>query len=83
MAKSNCQFEGNGGQYFSAVIFHLGLFSMVTLGLYLPWALVRLFKLKASHSTIQGKKTTFSGTGGEFFVRLLLNGLLTDRKSVV
>ena len=77
MAKGNCQFEGNGGQYFSAVIFHLGLFSIVTLGLYLPWALVRLFKLKASHSMIQGKKTTFSGTGGDFFVRLLLNGLLT------
>jgi len=77
MAKSNGQFEGNGGQYFSDVIFHLGLFSLLTLGLYLPWALVRLFKLKASHSTIQGKKTTFSGTGGEFFVRLLLNGLLT------
>ena len=77
MAKGNCQFEGNGGQYFSAVIFHLGLFSIVTLGLYLPWALVRLFKLKASHSMIQGKKTTFSGTGGDFFVRLLLNSLLT------
>jgi uncharacterized membrane protein YjgN (DUF898 family)/Tfp pilus assembly protein PilF len=77
MAKGNCQFEGKGGQYFSAVIFHLGLFSIVTLGLYLPWALVRLFKLKASHAMIHGKKTTFSGTGGEFFVRLLLNGLLT------
>jgi uncharacterized membrane protein YjgN (DUF898 family)/Tfp pilus assembly protein PilF len=77
MARGNCQFEGNGGQYFSAVIFHLGLFSIVTLGLYLPWALVRLFKLKASHSMIQGKKTTFSGTGGQFFMRLLLNGLLT------
>ena len=77
MARGNCQFEGNGGQYFSVVIFHLGLLSMVTLGLYLPWALVRLFKLKASHATIQGERTTFSGTGGQFFVRLLLNGLLT------
>jgi uncharacterized membrane protein YjgN (DUF898 family)/Tfp pilus assembly protein PilF len=77
MAKGNCQFEGNGGQYFSAVILHLGLFSIVTLGFYLPWALVRLFKLKASHTTIQGKKTTFTGTGGPLFVRLLLNGLLT------
>ncbi|MBT3256977.1 MAG: DUF898 family protein [Deltaproteobacteria bacterium] len=77
MAKGNCQFEGTGGQYFSAMIFHLGLFSIATLGLYLPWALVRLFKLKASHTTIQGKKTTFTGTGGALFVRLLLNGLLT------
>ncbi len=77
MPKGNCEFKATGGQYFSAVIFHLGLFSLVTLGFYFPWALVRLFKLKASHTTIQGKKTTFSGTGGQFFVRLLLNGLLT------
>ncbi len=77
MPKGNCEFKATGGQYFSTVIFHLGLFSLVTLGLYFPWALVRLFKLKASHATIQGKKTTFSGTGGQFFVRLLLNGLLT------
>jgi uncharacterized membrane protein YjgN (DUF898 family) len=77
MPKGNCEFKATGGQYFSTVIFHLGLFSLVTLGLYFPWALVRLFKLKASHTTIQGKKTTFSGTGGAFFVRLLLNGLLT------
>jgi len=77
MPKGNCEFKATGGQYFSAVIFHLGLFSLVTLGFYFPWALVRLFKLKASHTTIQGKKTTFLGTGGQFFVRLLLNGLLT------
>ena len=77
MPKGNCEFKATGGQYFSTVIFHLGLFSLVTLGVYLPWALVRLFKLKASHTTIQGQKTTFSGTGGPFFVLLLVNGLLT------
>jgi len=77
MPKGNCEFKATGGQYFSAVIFHLGLFSLVTLGFYFPWALVRLFRLKASHTTVQGKKTTFSGTGGALFVRLLLNGLLT------
>ena len=77
MPKGNCEFKATGGQYFSAVIFHLGLFSLVTLGFYFPWALVRLFRLKASHTTVQGKKTSFSGTGGALFVRLLLNGLLT------
>jgi len=77
MPKGNCEFKATGGQYFITVIFHLGLFSVVTLGIYLPWALVRLFKLKASHTTIQGQKTTFSGTGGPFFVLLLVNGLLT------
>ena len=77
MPKGNCEFKATGGQYFITVILHLGLFSVVTLGIYFPWALVRLFKLKASHTTIHGKKTSFSGAGGQFFVRLLLNGLLT------
>ena len=77
MPKGNCEFKATGGQYFTTVIFHLGLFSLVSLGLYFPWALVRLFKLKASHTTIQGKKTTFSGSGGQAFVLLLFNGLLT------
>ncbi|MCF8128751.1 MAG: DUF898 family protein [Deltaproteobacteria bacterium] len=77
MPKGNCEFKATGGRYFVTVVFHLGLFSPLSLGLYFPWALVRLFKLKASHTTIQGKQTTFSGSGGEAFVLLLFNGLLT------
>ena len=77
MPKGNCEFKATGGQYFSTVILHLALFGLFSLGLYIPWALVRLFKLKASHTTIQGKETTFSGTGGPLFVLLLINGLLT------
>jgi uncharacterized membrane protein YjgN (DUF898 family) len=77
MPKGNCEFEATGGQYFSTVILHLVIFSVFSLGLYLPWALVRLFKLKASHTTIQGKKTTFTGGGGQLFLLLFLNGLLT------
>ena len=77
MPKGNCQFQATGGQYFSTLFFHLVLFSLVSLGFYFPWACVRLFKLKASHTIIHDKKTAFSGTGGQFFVLLLLNGLLT------
>ena len=77
MPKGNCQFQGTGGQYFGTLFFHLVLFSIVTLGLYFPWACVRLFKLKASHTMVHGNKIAFSGTGGQFFLLLLLNGLLT------
>ncbi len=77
MPKGNCTFKATGGQYFSTVIIHLGLFTLFSLGLYLPWALVRLFRLKASHTTIQGKETEFSGNGGPLFLLLLINGLLT------
>lgn len=77
MPKGNCEFKATGGQYFSTVIFRLGLFSLFSLGIYLPWALVRLFKLKASHTSIQGKETEFSGSGGALFGLLLVSGLLT------
>ncbi len=77
MPKGNCEFRATGGQYFSTVIVHLGLFSIFSFGLYLPWALVRLFKLKASHTTIQGKEIDFSGNGGQLFGLLLLITLLT------
>ncbi len=77
MSKGNCQFEATGGQYFITLFLHLGLFSLASLGVYFPWACVRLFKLKASHTLIHDQKTAFSGTGGQFFVPLLLNAFLT------
>ncbi len=77
MAKGNCDFKGSGGEYFVTVVIHLFLINMLTLGFYSPWALVRLFKLKASHSVMNGKTVSFTGTGARFFVILLVNGLLT------
>lgn len=77
MAKGNCQFNGTGGQYFVTVIVHLGLFTLFTLGIYAPWGMVRLLRLKASHTVINGKSVRFSGGGGRLFVLLLINGLLS------
>ena len=77
MGKANCEFRGTGGQYFPTVFIHVFLISAITFSLYLPWAWVRLFKLKASHTVISGKKVTFTGTGGQLFVLALINGLLT------
>ena len=33
MPKGNCEFKATGGQYFSIVIFHLGVFSLVTVSI--------------------------------------------------
>jgi uncharacterized membrane protein YjgN (DUF898 family)/Tfp pilus assembly protein PilF len=77
MSKANCQFKGTGGQYFTAVIIHLFLISFITLGLYSPWAWVRIFRLKATHTTINGRPVTFTGTGGQLFLLILVQGLLT------
>jgi tetratricopeptide (TPR) repeat protein len=77
MPRGNCEFRGTGGQYFVTVFVHLFLLSIVTCGLYSSWAWVRLFKLKASHTSVNGKQATFTGTGGQLFILVLVNGLLT------
>ena len=77
MAKGNCQFKGTGGQYFVTVIIHLAILGVITFGLYMPWALVKLFRLKASHTTINGKPVSFTGTGGQLFLLCLVQGFIT------
>ena len=77
MAKGNCQFKGTGGQYFVTVIIHLLILGIITFGLYMPWAVVRLFRLKASHTTINGKPVSFTGTGGQLFLLGLVQGFIT------
>jgi len=77
MPKSNCQFNGKGGQYFVTVFIHLLILGSITFGIYTPWAWVRLFRLKASHTLINGKPVTFTGTGGQLFLLVLIQGLLT------
>ncbi len=77
MPKGNCEFNGSGRQYLELFVIHIFLLSMVTLGIYSPWAWVRLFRLRASHTLVNGKPVTFTGTGGKFLVIGLVNGLLT------
>ncbi|MFH1481307.1 MAG: DUF898 family protein, partial [Pseudomonadota bacterium] len=77
MPKANCQFNGKGNQYVGAVIIHGLLISAVTFGIYSAWAWVRLFKLKASHTMMNGKPVSFQGTGGQLLKIIILQGLLT------
>jgi len=77
MPKGNCEFNGSGREYLGLFVIHLFLLSMLTLGIYSPWAWVRLFKLKASHTLINGKEVIFNGTGLKFFGICLVNILLT------
>jgi len=77
MAKGNCEFKGTGGQYFGTVFIHLYLLGIITFGIYSAWAWVRLLKLKASHTLINGKEVSFQGTGGQLFGLIVVQGLLT------
>ncbi|MFC1883979.1 DUF898 family protein [Thermodesulfobacteriota bacterium] len=77
MPKGNCEFKGTGAQYFVAVFIHLFLITMITFGLYGAWAWVRVLRLKASHTVINGRPVSFTGTGGQLFVLWLINGLVS------
>jgi uncharacterized membrane protein YjgN (DUF898 family) len=77
MAKGNCEFKGSGGQYFGTVFIHLYLLGTITFGIYSAWAWVRILKLKASHTLMNGKEVSFQGTGGQLFGLLVVQGLLT------
>lgn len=77
MAKGNCEFKGTGGQYFGTVFIHLYLLGIITFGIYTAWAWVRLLKLKASHTLMNGKEVSFQGTGGQLFGLIVVQGLLT------
>jgi tetratricopeptide (TPR) repeat protein len=77
MPKPNCQFNGTGGQYVGTVLIHLIILTLLTFGLYWPWAWVKFLKLKASHTTMHGKSVSFEGSGGQLFALLFVQGLLT------
>ena len=76
MAKGNCEFSGKGGEYFLTVFVHLFLLTALTVGIYAPWAVVKLLRLKASHCLIGKKQVSFTGKGGDLFINCLLWGLL-------
>ena len=77
MARGNCKFTGTGGQYFTAVFVRLFLLTMLTVGFYGPWAWVRIYRLRASHTVVHGKRVAFIGTGGQLFVLVVTQGMLT------
>ncbi|RJR23720.1 MAG: DUF898 family protein [Desulfobacteraceae bacterium] len=76
MPEGNCDFSGRGRDYFLTVIIHLVLLTALTAGIYGPWAMVRIFKLKASHTRVRGRTVRFTGKGKDLLVSSLLWGLL-------
>jgi uncharacterized membrane protein YjgN (DUF898 family) len=74
-------FEGTGGELF--VTFLVGaLLSTITIGIYYPWFLCKVWKFFYSHTTLLENEQPvggfdFEGTGGELFVTYLVGMLLT------
>lgn len=76
----NLDFAGAGGELF--VTFLVGmLLTAITLYIYYPWFLVKIMKFNAENLRVNYQGRTFggafNGTGGEFFVTLLVGGLLS------
>ena len=74
------QFEGTGGELFVTFLVG-GLLSAITLYIYLPWFMCKLYKVLYQRTTILENEQPvgnfdFEGSGGELFVTVLIGGLL-------
>ena len=77
----NAKFSGTGGELLRELIGAL-LITMITLGLYSPWYIVKCLKYVAQKTTIHGTSQgdlslSFNGTGGEYFKTVILGSILT------
>jgi uncharacterized membrane protein YjgN (DUF898 family) len=60
------QFNGNGNDFFGVIIVNW-LLTVVTLGLYYPWAKARRLQFLYGETTLNGDSFSFHGTGKEMF----------------
>ncbi|UQB68369.1 YjgN family protein [Epilithonimonas zeae] len=60
-------FKGKGGEFFGVVVVNW-LLTIITLGLYYPWAKEKILKYLYSNSYLEGDNFQFTGTGKEMFV---------------
>jgi len=64
-------FEGSGLEYFKIWIVNV-LLTIVTLGLYYPWAKVRNHRYFYANSTLEGRNFEYHATGKQLFVGYLI-----------
>ncbi len=65
-------FEGKGFEYFKIWIVNI-LLTIVTLGLYYPWAKVRNRRYFYANSTLEGKSFDYHATGKQLFIGYLIS----------
>lgn len=67
-------FHGKGWPFFKICLVNL-ILSIITLGIYLPWAFVRSRRYIYEHTELNGVRFGYNATGGIFFVSWLLIGV--------
>ncbi len=70
------QFHGKGAELFLIFIINF-LLSVITLGIYIPWAIVKVARYMAGKTTLGGAAFSFEGKGGDLFSLYLVNYILT------
>ncbi|WP_157991547.1 YjgN family protein [Caldimonas tepidiphila] len=73
--RATLQFSGTGGEYFRLWIVNL-LLSVVTLGLYRPWAKVRRLRYFYNNTHVAGHGLDFHGRPWQMLRGMLLGGVL-------
>ncbi len=76
MASGKFEFKGNGLSFWWLMIW-TSVLTIITLGLYFPWAYVQQLKWIFSNVYINGKRLVFKGSGAGFFGNYLLIFILT------
>ncbi|HEE9900332.1 TPA: DUF898 family protein, partial [Citrobacter freundii] len=65
------KFTGDGGRYFLICLVN-SLLVFITLGIYLPWALMKCRRYIYSNMKLDGQSFTYGVTGGSVFLSWLM-----------
>jgi uncharacterized membrane protein YjgN (DUF898 family)/ribosomal protein L40E len=76
MAHGKFEFIGKGSQYLWLLIWTTVL-TILTVGIFGPWAIAAQIRWLVSHIKIDGKQLCFKGSGGGYFANWLLMMFLT------
>ena len=76
MAHGKFEFNGIGGGFFWLSLW-TSILSILTLGIFVPWAVATQMRWIAAHTKIDGKQLCFKGSGAGFFANWLLIIILT------
>lgn len=68
-------FHGKGAEFFKIHIVNI-LLTVITLGLYYPWAKAKLLQYNYGETELKGDRFTFHGTGKEMFKGMLISVLV-------
>ncbi len=76
MPRGKFEFKGKGGSYLWLFIW-TNLLTIITLGIFWPWAAVAQVRWLSANTYIDGKQLCFKGSGGGYFANWLLIILLS------